>query len=344
MALKKIVWLQIYFFNGVQHYRMHFENRHKQIVFMFSGQGTQYYHMGKDLYEHQPVFMQWMNSLDSYVQYLIGTSVLNQIYDNGKIKGYPYEQPMLSSLAIFMVEYSLAQVLIDKKIYPDFLLGSSMGEFASSVISGVMGYEVALNILVQKSKIMGKYPLNGGMIAVFDNPNLYNDIPVMNRNSDLAAINFNKHFIIAGKDKNLDQIISFLDSDNIFYQKLDIAGAYHSSLLDIAESDYKSFLETLSFNHPTLPYISCSSGGRVYKFHKYHLWNVIRKPIFFEKTIKGMEKDMGNLVYLDLGPSGTLSTFIKYILQKDSQSENYIILSPFGKDLKNLGKVESLLS
>jgi acyl transferase domain-containing protein len=50
----------------------------KPIVFMFSGQGSQYYHMGKELFLKDPLFREWMQNLDALAYEMIGQSVLDQ--------------------------------------------------------------------------------------------------------------------------------------------------------------------------------------------------------------------------------------------------------------------------
>ena len=51
------------------------------VVFMFSGQGSQYYQMGKELFEHNQVFNTWMQKLDAIVKRFTSKSILELIYD-----------------------------------------------------------------------------------------------------------------------------------------------------------------------------------------------------------------------------------------------------------------------
>jgi hypothetical protein len=70
------------------------------------------------------------------------------------------------------------------------------------------------------------------------------------------------------------------------------------------------------------------------------MWNAVRKPIEFERTVAGLEK-RGRLDYVDVGPAGTLATFLKYALPSTSASRIYSILSPFGMELKNYDRLIS---
>jgi hypothetical protein len=70
------------------------------------------------------------------------------------------------------------------------------------------------------------------------------------------------------------------------------------------------------------------------------IWNTVRRPIEFERTIAELEQRAPRH-YIDVGPAGTLATFLKYGLPPSSASMSYPILSPFGSELKNY---ERLLS
>src|SRR5688572_9620134 len=113
----------------------------KPIVFMFSGQGSHYYQMGRELFEQQPIFRHWMQLADSIYQELTGLSIIHELYENGHKKSEPFVRTLLTHPAIFSIEYALGQIILEQGIIPDYVLGTSLGEFAAAVFAGVMTFE-----------------------------------------------------------------------------------------------------------------------------------------------------------------------------------------------------------
>ncbi|MEL7145697.1 MAG: acyltransferase domain-containing protein, partial [Bacteroidota bacterium] len=99
-------------------------------VFMFSGQGSQYYHMGSKLYDANPVFRREMDRLDAIVKAESGRSVVAELYNEQHKFSVPFLSLPLTHPAIFMVEYAMFKTLESEGITPDYVLGSSLGEFA----------------------------------------------------------------------------------------------------------------------------------------------------------------------------------------------------------------------
>ena len=87
-----------------------------ETVFMFSGQGSQYFHMGRSLYDGNDTFRGWMDRLDDVARQCAGTSVTQALYSDARGKGEPFDRLSLTHPAIFMVEYSLTQTLMDEGI------------------------------------------------------------------------------------------------------------------------------------------------------------------------------------------------------------------------------------
>src|SRR3954471_5340073 len=103
----------------------------KQIIFMFSGQGSQYYQMGKELYEKNAQFKHWMDHCDEIVSPLIQTSLIEVLY-RGKGKSESFDNILYTNPALLCVEYSLFKVLNSMGVQPDFLLGYSLGEIIAA--------------------------------------------------------------------------------------------------------------------------------------------------------------------------------------------------------------------
>ncbi len=315
----------------------------KKVVFLYSGQGSQYYHMGEELFENCPAFNKWMLQLDDIAKSIIGKSIIDDIYDDEKSKHDQFDRTLFSNPAIFMVEYALTQVLLDKGIKPDYLLGASLGEYASAAVAGILDYGEILELLIKQATILEEHSLPGGMLAILSDSNLYKNDQIISENSELAGVNFDSHFVVSGGANNLKLIQNHLKENIINYQALPVTIPFHSASIDICKPKYAEILKKRSYKPARIPLISCSKAKVLNKIDNDYLWDVIRKPILFQETICNIE-EQDDYVYVDLSPSGTLSAFVKYNLQSHSASDNFAILTLFGTDLKNLSKVETFFN
>ena len=313
--------------------------KNKPIVFMFSGQGSHYFQMGKELFQHHPGFKKWMMDLNEIVYDNLGESILDKLYEQKKSKHDLFDKTVYTHPAIFMVEYALAQVLLESEIRPDYVFGTSMGEFAAAAVAGVMNFEEALLALIKQAQLLEKHCQAGGMLAILHKPTLFKDIPLLFNNSELASYNFDSHFVISGQHDALKEIASFLKKQHIAYQSLPVSQAFHSALIEPAASYYIDFLRKKKLKSPEIPFISCTQVDIIPSLSQNYFWDVVRKPMAFQQTVQMLEKKQPFL-YLDLGPSGTLANFVKYNLTKSSKSEIVPIMTIFGNSLKNLEKLK----
>ncbi len=311
----------------------------KKIVFMYSGQGSQYFHMGKQLFEQNHAFKNWMLKLDEIVQDYLKKSIVNIIYNDEFKKSEMFDRTLYSSPAIFIIEYALTQVLLENNIQPDFVMGSSLGEFSSAAISGAVTVEDGIKAVIKQAQVLEDNCENGGMLAIIHQRELFDMTPLINRNSELASYNFHSHFVISGTFDKLKEIEMYLREKQINSLLLPVSKAFHSSLIDSAFADLSKIIRQQEFLLPQIPVMSCLYSKEITRYPIDYFWDVIRYPTLFQKTIKNLEKD-NNYIYMDLGPSGTLATFAKYNLEGcNSGSETYSILTPFGQDVKNLENI-----
>lgn len=314
----------------------------KPIVFMFCGQGSQYYHMGKELFNKNPTFRKSMLEIDSIIVQYTGKSIVNEIYNPYKNINNKFDCVLYTHPAIFMLEYSLYQVLLEKEIVPDYLLGTSLGEFTCTAALGLMSLEDIAECVVKQAMIFEKYCSNGSMLAILNNPSLYYETPQLFENSELTSVNYQSHFVISVDNEKLNLITNFLIKRNIVFQLLPISYGFHSALIDPAEKVYKDFLKTKTYKRSAVSsFISCLVGGEMTEIYSDFYWDVVRQPIQFQRAILNLESKH-ECIYLDLGPSGTLANFVKQNLGGDSAHRCYSIISPFNQEIKCLNKFESL--
>ncbi len=312
------------------------------IVFMYSGQGSQYYHMGRSFFDENPVFRNQMLKGDRVFQEMTGFSLIQQLYNDAIDKIQPMTQTLLTHPAIFMLECALTQVLLDKNIIPNSVLGTSLGEFAAAVSAGMISFEAGLTAVIQQAQFMSACPA-GSMLAIIHDPDIYHTQAYLHEHSELAAVNFDAHFVVAGTTEALNAIVKKLNEYSISSLMLPVTQAFHSKLINGAQAPFLQALESMQINKPTLPYISCASGGLLSSITPAHFWNIAKQPILFQQTIQALEHQ-NPAIYIDLGPSGTLATFVKYNLSVHSSSSQHTILAPFGNDNKNLEKLIQFLN
>jgi acyl transferase domain-containing protein len=295
---------------------------------MFSGQGSQYYHMGRDLFETEPTFRSSMLAMDRIVHDIAGYSVLEQLYSDRHNRSEPLDDMRISHPGIFMVEHALATWMTQKLGPPHRLLGYSLGSFAATVAAGVLQPEQALSLIVQQALCLEERCEPGGMIAVLHDLNRLHEgnTPL---GCQIASYNYKEHFVLSAPRPILLAAQATLTQRNILSQRLPISLPFHSQWIDAGEKDCLAAMQGIHMQRPQIHISCCRSSQSLTTLSPDYFWRVARDPVFFERTIEMLEHE-GPWLYIDLGPSGTLATFLKYILPATSRSQYAGILSPFG--------------
>ncbi len=308
-------------------------------VFMFSGQGSQYFQMGKALYDSNKEFRDWMVRLDDVARGLVGGSVIATLYSSANAKGDRFDRTLLTHPAIFMVEYSLARTLMQAGVWPDMVLGASMGSFAAAAVAGLLEAEDALIAVIRQAMSLEERGEPGGMMAILTDPALFEE-EFLSEHSVLAAVNFDSHFIVSAKRTELAQIEATLKQRNIVHLRLPVSFPFHSRWIDQAKTTFDAFMHSIRFKQGQLPLICSERTSAVSDLPADYFWNVVRNPIRFREAAMRLDQERARR-FIDVGPAGTLATFLKYSLPKTTGSTVRAILTPFGLDHKNLADVLS---
>lgn len=303
-------------------------------VFMFSGQGSHYFQMGKALFDGNDTFRGWMLRLDEIARQWTGASVVETLYSSTASKGDPFDRTLLTHPAIFMVEYALAQSLMDADVWPDMLLGVSLGSFAAAAVAGSLAVEEALTAVIRQAQALEESCEPGGMTAILADPALFAE-EFLGGRSALAAINFSSHFVVSARQSELGEIEALLGQRNVSHQRLPVSFPFHSHWIDGAREPFAAHMQTVRCKAPRIPVACCDRSAFVADVSGDYFWDVVRRPMRFRETIAQLEAQ-GPCRYIDAGPAGTLATFLKYGILANSPSTAHTILTPFGGDQKNM--------
>ena len=301
----------------------------RKIAFMFAGQGSQYYQMGRELYESNPTFRMNMEHMDRLVQAQLGTSVIAVLYGpNGKAE--PFTDIRFTHPAIFMVEFALARTLIALGVEPDCTLGASLGTFAALTVAHCCPMEEALAAVVRQALAIERHGPPGGMIAVLAKPALYEASPYLQARSVIGGRNFASHFVLSAPHEHLADIEGFLFQAEVPFLRIPAPYPFHGPWIDPLRA---ALLGASAGTRPRLsgiPVYCCAQGGALEAIPDDYLWQVARKEVAFSRVIAAMEAS-GPVDYVDCSPSGTLSTFLKYLLPKQADSRAFSAMVPFGR-------------
>ncbi|POM26396.1 Polyketide biosynthesis protein BaeE [Actinomadura rubteroloni] len=299
------------------------------IVFMFSGQGSQYYQMGRELYGENAVFRAALRRFDAVAADELGASVLDRVYEAGRRKDEPFTDTRFTHPAIVMVELALAETLRSAGVEPDYVLGYSLGEYAAAVVSGALDGADCLRLLVRQADALRASP-PGGMLAVLAAPEVFDRVPAL-RECEVAARNAPGHFVVAGPLRVVDRVQAALRDAEVLHQRIPVEYGYHSHLMDHAVGAGEAAFADVAFAAPRVPWISSVDGLPVGRPSAEHFRRVARLPVEFELTMAAM-RDRGDFHYFDLGPAGTLHNFVRGNLPPETRSRSLPFLNPFGHD------------
>jgi len=308
----------------------------RRVVFMFSGQGAQYHGMGRRLFEEDSVFRDELMELESNAQLLSGRSMVDAFLR-------PNRRDSVTRLSetnpvVFMVEVALARRLAYDGIVPDVVLGASLGEFAALVTAGALGAEDALRVVIGHALAVERNCPRGGMLAVMASPDLFEREAALFADTWLAATHFDRHFVVSGSTDAIAAATTRLKTAGIACARLAVNYAFHSPLVNAAEGTFLSLMTSAHWQEPQCPVVSCAEGGVMRGAMPTLGAGVTAKPIQFSRAVAAIEAD-GPCMYIDLGPSGTLATFLRYLLPKSSGSTALRTLSSLGREVKNLERV-----
>ncbi|MBE9571659.1 MAG: SDR family NAD(P)-dependent oxidoreductase [Proteobacteria bacterium] len=286
------------------------------LVFLFTGQGAQYSGMGKKLYEIQPTFRENIDRCSEILKTHMDRPLLPLIFEEDPYLDITaYTQPSL-----FAFEYALAQMWMSWGIYPNVVMGHSVGEYVAACVAGVFNLEDGLNLIASRARLIGAQPLGGKMASVFAGKEMViESIAGYEKYVSIAAINGPEHVVISGKGEVVDKVLNALEQNGISTYHLNISHAFHSPLMDPVLHDFEEIAGTVAYSSPKIKLVSNLTGGIIGKevcMARY--WrDHIRQPVLFKTGIESLSQ-YGINIFLEIGPKPTLLGMGKKCLPKEA--------------------------
>lgn len=278
-------------------------------AFVFAGQGSQHVGMGLSLYQTDEAARNIFDSMNA--DFDLKKLCFEGPKEDLNITAYTQPCILVTSLAI-------AETLRSKGIHPEYLCGLSLGEYSALTFAKAFQYNDAIKIVSERGKIMAEALPAGttGMAAVMgaDATAIQEVLDRVTKGvCEIANYNSPAQIVITGENEALDEAIELLKAKKARCIKLNVSGAFHSSLLEHASLELGDLLNNYKISEPEIPVVY-NVTGKENDTEKIRdlLMKQIKSPVRFIQSIEYMI-DKGVNTFIEIGPGKALSAFIKKI-------------------------------
>ncbi|XP_021371585.1 uncharacterized protein LOC110462085 isoform X2 [Mizuhopecten yessoensis] len=280
------------------------------VIFVFCGVGTTWTGMCQELLKKEHIFKDTVKSIDNILTPLAGWSILQMMTD-----GFDALDPLKGHLAIFTCQVALTKLWNHFGIYPDIIVGQSVGEVAAAYTAGVLSLADAVKVIYQRSVMLAK--ATGGSMLVISNCYVAIVASVCKKYKDkvnIAVYNSAKSCTLSGDTDAIDEVIHVLRNDTriedkFHIRRLDVQCAYHSHHMETASEELEISLTGLKRSEPKCTLISTVTGEKANKkdFASSEYWRKnVRQPVLFQHAITRAHVKTNFNIYLEIGPRPVL--------------------------------------
>ncbi|AKN15834.1 polyketide synthase [Mycobacterium haemophilum DSM 44634] len=268
-------------------------------VFVYSGRGSQWAGMGRQLLADEPAFAAAVAELEPVFVAHAGFS-LHDVLANGKeLVGIEQIQ-----LGLIGMQLTLTELWRSYGVQPDLVIGHSMGEVAAAVVAGALTAAEGLRVTATRSRLMAPLSGQGGMalleLDAAETEGLIADYPQVT----LGIYNSPRQTVIAGPTEQIDELIDRVRAQNRFASRVNIEVAPHNPAMDALQPQMRSELADLAARTPTIPILSTTYAdlGSRPVFDAEHWATNMRNPVHFQQAIMTAGTDYHTFIEISAHP------------------------------------------
>jgi phthiocerol/phenolphthiocerol synthesis type-I polyketide synthase E len=302
------------------------ESKDRPVVFMFSGQGSQYINMSWELYQVEPTFREQIALCSEILKPHLEIDLRDLLYPSeaqAEAATNQLKQTAIAQPALFAIEYALAKLWMSWGVHPKAMIGHSIGEYVAACLAGVFSLEEGLSLVAARGKLMQQLP-SGSMLAV---PLPEQQVQAFLGNKlDLAVVNGASMSVVSGATDAVDELAQKLLEKGVDCRRLHTSHAFHSQMMEPILEPFTKQVIKIKLKSPKIPYLSNVTGNWITgteatnpSYYAQHL----RQTVRFADGLQKLLKDQ-NQILLEVGPGRTLNTLAK---QHPDKGTDRIVLS-----------------
>ena len=277
-------------------------------VFVFSGQGPQWWNMGAELLESERVFRRTIQACDRFVREIGDWSIIEELgrgKDDSRMAVTVIAQP-----SIFAIQVALAELLKSWGIVPAAVVGHSVGEVAAAHVAGVLSLREAARVIYHRGRCMDLASDHSGtmLAAGLSRDEAAALIQRFDGRISVGALNSSQSVTLSGDKDVLEEVAAELKSREIFVRFLDVKYAFHSHQMDSVQNNLLQALGKVATRGATVPIFSTVTGGPAGRedYGAEYWWRNVRQTVCFCPVIETLLEGGHNL-FVEISPQPVLS-------------------------------------
>jgi acyl transferase domain-containing protein/acyl carrier protein len=284
-------------------------SRTPEVAFLFPGQGAQYAGMGRALYAASEVFRAAVERVGAALGAEEATR-LRAVVQEAETTGV--DETATAQVALFAVEWGLAEVWRAWGVRPAVVVGHSVGEFAAACVAGVMEVEAAARLVAARGRLMGALPAGGAMVAVGAGEAAVEvEIAVVRAagagDVGLAAVNGPESVVVSGAAAAVAAVVAGLGARGIGAQALRVSHAFHSGLMAPMQEAFAAAVAGERWGTPAVTWVSTVTGQALAAVDAAYWVRQVREPVRFAAAMETVQRQLGDGIWLELGPHPVLT-------------------------------------
>jgi acyl transferase domain-containing protein len=281
--------------------------RRSKLAWVFSGQGPQWWGMGRQLLQREPAFRSTLERIDALLRPLAGWSLLEQFRVNeseSRLDRTEVAQP-----ALFAVQVALAELWKSWGIVPHTVVGHSLGEVAAARVAGVLSLEDAVRVIYHRGRVM-QQAAGKGRTAAVEGPHedTLRALAGFEGKVGVAASNSPQATTLSGDVEAVDEVLRRLRERGAVTTPLRTDCAFHSHQMEPLLSEFTTALRDIRPQPVAIPMISTVSAQPIRGAElsaEYWGRNLRQTVRFAEAAAILLEKHHD--VFVELGPHPVLA-------------------------------------